>query len=97
MTQHFLLPYYLTSCYIHINIKQHNQWCIKQYQNSTHSLFKIVSIIWLLSAKIWNINILGLINDDEVDGIFEFPLKPNFLHRLWVMLVDVFTLNLLQY
>ena len=59
--------------------------------------WEIVSIIWLLSTKVFNINILGVINDDYIDGFIICTSKPKSIHCLCVVLLDIFLLNICRY
>ena len=51
----------------------------------------------MFSNKIGDINILGVILDDELAGALKWESKPNLVHNLYEKIVDIFTLSIFRY
>ena len=60
-------------------------------------MLEILSIIWLLSTKFWNIKILGLILHDEYSGMFKLLSNPDFLKTLCATIFALFLVYFFRY
>ena len=97
MTHHCFLTSYIQPLDRHNNIYCHKRWFVQQYQTGTNSLVRNNKYILDFVHQSLNINILGLIHNDELDGELKWPSNPNFLHILHVTLVYLFPLNIFLY
>ena len=78
MKKYCSLPSNIHSPDRHNNIEFHDQWCIQQYQNGTNSLVRNIKQNMDVIHKILDYIYLGVMNDDELSGLFKQASNPNF-------------------